>query len=100
MLKTNVMRGIVFAVLVGVGSLQAGEPPPPPGDCRNFDMVEKCASVPGATGDNCNEWLGAITCRELTLAPESCDVITSVCTAAGCGSQQTVTCQFSGTYDF
>lgn len=98
MLRRNLVHGLVFMVIVGMGSLQAGEVPPQR-ECSDFDMVGECAQTPGATSDTCNEWGGASSCRAMTGAPSSCNVYTSACTAAGCGSMQTVTCEFSGVYN-
>lgn len=96
MFRTNLLRALVFAAIVGVGSLHAGELPEER-DCSDYDH-SGCALVPGATTDTCNEWAGAASCRSITGAPASCDVVTVACTAAGCAEMQTVTCEFSGTY--
>jgi len=97
MLKGNLLRALGVVAVVGIGSLQAGEVPPQ-ADCSDFDH-SGCAQAPGSSGDTCNEWQAASSCYALTGAPSSCDVVTVACTAAGCGSQQTITCEFSGVYN-
>lgn len=98
MLKRTLLQALVFVAMAGVGSLQAGGPPGGSGDCSVFDVVG-CAQNPATPGDTCNGFMGARDCYHLAQAPSECDLQTVACTAAGCGSKQTITCKFSGTYD-